>query len=57
MASFKCKDMGMRCSFEVKDGKQGELMEIVTLHNEKTHNQKVPLPPEMMEKIRKAIKK
>ena len=57
MASFKCKDMGMNCSFEVKDRDQGELMEIVALHNEKTHNNKVPLPPELMEKIRKAIKK
>jgi predicted small metal-binding protein len=57
MASFKCKDIGMQCSFEVKDRNQGELMEIVTLHAEKTHNQKVPLPPDMMEKIRKAIKK
>ena len=57
MASFKCKDMGIHCEFEVKDTNQGELMEIITLHNEKTHNQKVPLPPEVMEKIRKAIKK
>ena len=57
MASFKCKDMGIHCEFEVKDTNQGELMEIITLHNEKTHNQKVPLPPDVMEKIRKAIKK
>jgi len=49
--------MGMNCSFEVKDQNQGELMQIVTLHNEKTHNQKVPLPPDVMEKVRKAIKK
>jgi predicted small metal-binding protein len=57
MASFKCKDMGMDCEFEVKDKDQGELMQIVILHKEKTHNQKVPLPPDVMEKVRKAIKK
>jgi predicted small metal-binding protein len=57
MASFKCKDMGTDCIFEVKGKDQGELMEIVTVHLEKTHNQKSPLPPDVMEKIRKAIKK
>jgi predicted small metal-binding protein len=57
MASFKCKDMGMHCEFEVKDASQGELKQIVSLHLEKTHNQKVPLPPDVMEKLRKAIKK
>jgi predicted small metal-binding protein len=57
MASFKCKDMGMDCGFEVKDRSQGELQQIVTVHLEKTHNQKVPLPPDVMEKLRKAIKK
>jgi predicted small metal-binding protein len=57
MASFKCKDMGMDCGFEVKDTSQGELQQIVSLHLEKTHNQKVPLPPDVMEKLRKAIKK
>jgi predicted small metal-binding protein len=49
--------MGQKCSFEVKDENQGELMQIVILHAEKTHNMKTPLPPEMMEKVRKQIKK
>jgi predicted small metal-binding protein len=57
MASFKCKDMGTDCDFEVKYRDQGELMQIVTVHLEKSHNQKAPLPPDVMEKIRKAIKK
>ena len=57
MASFKCKDMGMKCNFEVKDENQEELMQIVALHSEKTHNMKQPLPPDMMAKLRIAIKK
>jgi predicted small metal-binding protein len=56
MASFKC-NMGQKCSFEVKDENQDELMQIVTLHAEKTHNMKTPLPPDTMEKMRKAIRK
>ena len=57
MASFKCKDMGMKCEFELKDENQEELMQIVALHSEKTHNMKQPLPADMMGKIRIAIKK
>lgn len=55
MASFKCKDLGMKCGFEVKDENQDELMSIIALHAEKTHNMKAS--PEMAEKIKKAIKK
>jgi predicted small metal-binding protein len=57
MASFKCKDMGMKCDFEVKDENQDELIHIVTHHLEKTHNMKVSLPPDQLEKVRQAIKK
>jgi predicted small metal-binding protein len=58
MASFKCKDMGMKgCKFEVKDENQDELIQIVGLHSEKTHNMKQPLPADMMSKLRIAIKK
>jgi predicted small metal-binding protein len=58
MASFKCKDMGIgKCDFKVKDGNQAELVRIITLHAETTHNMKTPLPPDMMEKVNKAIKK
>ncbi len=56
MASFKCKDVGMNCKFEVKDENPDELMSIIALHAEKTHNMK-EVPPETMEKIKKAIKK
>ena len=56
MPSFKCKDVGMSCKFEVKDENQEELMSMIALHTEKSHGMK-DVPPEMMEKIKKAIKK
>ena len=56
MASFMCKDVGMSCGFEVKDENQDELMKIVAMHAEKTHNMK-DIPPDKMEQIRKAVKK
>lgn len=56
MASFKCKDMGMKCGFEVKDENQDEMMEIIALHAKKTHKQ-TEFPPDMLEKVKKAIKK
>jgi predicted small metal-binding protein len=34
MPSLKCKDIGMKCGFEIKDKDQGELMQILTLHAE-----------------------
>ena len=57
MASFKCKDMGEKCDFEVKDENQDELIQIIGLHTERTHNMKQPLPSDMMAKMRIAIKK
>jgi predicted small metal-binding protein len=56
MASFKCKDVGIKCGFEIKDENHGEMMQIIALHAEKSHNMK-ELPPEMVEKVKKAIKK
>ena len=56
MASFKCKDLGMNCGFEVKDENQDEMMSIIAMHGEKSHNIK-QVSPDMMEKIKKAIKK
>jgi len=46
----------MKCGFEVKDQNQDELMQIIGLHADKTHGMKAPLPSEMVEKVRKAIK-
>jgi predicted small metal-binding protein len=56
MPSIKCKDIGMKCGFEVKDENQEELMQILALHAEKSHNMKT-IPPDVMEKVKKAIKK
>ena len=56
MASFKC-NMGMDCDFEVKDKNQKELMQIIALHAEETHNMKRSLPDDIIEKVNKAIKK
>ncbi len=46
----------MKCGFEVKDENQDELMQILALHAEKTHNMK-QITPDVMAKIQKAIKK
>jgi predicted small metal-binding protein len=54
--SIKCKDIGMKCGFEVKVESQDELMQILALHAEKTHNMKT-IPPDVMQKVQKAIKK
>jgi predicted small metal-binding protein len=56
VASIKCKDLGMKCGFEVKDENQDEMMQILALHAEKTHNIK-EFPNDLMEKVKKAIKK
>ncbi|MBI2831766.1 MAG: DUF1059 domain-containing protein [Chloroflexi bacterium] len=56
MSSFKCKDMGMKCKFEVKTENQDELMPMIALHAEKSHSMK-DIPPDMMEKVKKVIKK
>ena len=56
MPSFKCKDVGMKCKFEVKDENQEEMMSMIAMHAEKSHGIK-EVPPDMMEKIKKAIKK
>jgi len=56
MPLFKCKDIGTKCKFEVKTENQDEMMPIIALHAEKSHNLK-EIPPEMVEKVKKAIKK
>ena len=56
MPSIKCKDIGMECGFEVKDENLDEMMQVLFLHAEKTHNMKI-IPPDIMQKIQKATKK
>ena len=54
MPTFKCKDTGMKCNFEVKDDDNEELLKIINLHAEKTHQVKEPT---MWEKFKTAIQK
>jgi predicted small metal-binding protein len=57
MSSFKCKDIGMKgCNFELKDENWDEMMEIIELHNKKTHNIK-EMTAEMNSKVKQALKK
>lgn len=56
MPSFKCKDIGMKDNFEVKDENEDELMRIVELHAKGTHNMN-EMSPDMKEKVKKAVKK
>jgi predicted small metal-binding protein len=55
MPSIKCKDLGMKCGFEVKDENRDELIQILAMHAEKTHQLKI-IPQELMQRIQKAIK-
>lgn len=57
MPSFKCRDLGMDCPFEATANTEEELMKKITEHATKVHNMKPPFPPDMMAKIKKAIKK
>ncbi len=56
MPSFKCKDVGMKCGFEVKTENADEIMPLIALHAEKSHNMK-EIPADKLENIKKAIKK
>ncbi len=56
MPSFRCKDIGMKCQFEIKDENQDELMKVITLHAGETHNMK-EVTPDLADKIKKAIRK
>ena len=57
MPSFKCKDLGMKCNFEATAKTEEELMKKITEHAAKVHNMKAPFQPDMMAKVKKAIKK
>ncbi|OGO35446.1 MAG: small metal-binding protein [Chloroflexi bacterium RBG_16_57_8] len=55
MPSFKCKDLGMSDSFEVRTDKKEELMKLIAVHARDSHNIPV-IPPDMLKKIEAAIK-
>jgi predicted small metal-binding protein len=56
MPSFKCKDTGMACPFETTAKTEAELMTKIAEHARKAHGMKT-IPPDLMEKVKKAIKK
>lgn len=56
MPSFKCKDIGMACNFEASAETEAELMKKVADHAKEVHKMD-PIPPDVMEKVKKAVKK
>lgn len=56
MPSFKCSDTGMTCPFETNANTESELMGKIAKHAEEVHGMKT-IPPDMLEKVKKAIKK
>jgi predicted small metal-binding protein len=56
MPSIKSADIGVDCAFEVTDENWDEMMQVLLLHAEKAPKMKV-VPPDIMHKIQKAIKK
>lgn len=56
LLSFKCRDIGMKCDFGATAKTQDELMKKIAEHARKAHNMKT-IPPDVMEKVKKAIKK
>jgi predicted small metal-binding protein len=56
MPSFKCQDTGLNCNFEASANTEDELMKKIAEHARKVHNMKT-IPPDVMDKVKKAIKK
>ena len=56
MPAFRCRDIGMNCRFEATAKTQDELMKKIAEHARKAHNMKT-IPPDVMEKVKKTIRK
>ena len=56
MLSFKCRDLGMDCSFETTGRTDSEIIIKIINHAESAHNMPV-LSAEVIFKAKKAIKK
>ncbi len=53
---FKCKDIGMKCDFEVKGASsKDEIMQIATVHARSEHNIQT-ISPDLAQKVSSAIK-
>jgi predicted small metal-binding protein len=55
MATFKCRNIGKQCRFEVEADTESQVLEAALEHVEKAH-QKGLIPQETIEQIKKAIK-
>lgn len=56
MASFKCKDIGMDCKFELKNASsRDEIMKIMAVHAKETHKMDT-VDPDLAAKITSKIK-
>ncbi len=54
--SFKCRDVGMDCDFEVRGASSAEeVAEAAKAHAKLTHGLE-SIPPELAEKVKQAIK-
>jgi predicted small metal-binding protein len=56
MPSFACSDVGIQCGWKAKTKTEDELMAKIAEHAAKEHDMK-EIPPELMSKIKAAIKK
>jgi predicted small metal-binding protein len=56
MPSFACKDIGMACEFKTNAPTEAELMTKIAEHAKTVHKMDT-VPPDVMAKIKKAIKK
>jgi len=54
--SFKCKDIGMQCGFEVKGGSsKDEVLQIAAVHAKAAHGMQT-IPSDVAAKVNAAIK-
>ena len=55
MPKFRCKDVGMDCPWEAEAESVDKLMELIVEHAKHDHGM-TEIPPEMVEKVKAAIK-
>jgi predicted small metal-binding protein len=53
--SFKCRNIGKQCRFEIDADTEDQVMQAALEHLEKVHNMET-IPPETIVRIKKAIK-
>ena len=55
MPSYQCKDVGLDCNFKAEAKTEEKLMKKIAKHAKKKHGYD-PIPEEMLEQVKKAIK-